>query len=85
VLHVDSPADSGVPLAVVAVGFANENHVKCIPQPVQVVEMKLRSHSSHGTTALSIVAIATSPRTPVAHMSVVHAGSSYDRNYYQSW
>lgn len=80
-LHVGSPvADSGVPLAVVVVGFANENHVKCIPQSVQVVGMKLRSLSSHGTTARSIVAIATSPRTPVAHVTIVHAGSQDDSN-----
>src|SRR5947209_16277527 len=85
VLHVSSPvADSGVPLAVVAAASANENHAKCIPQPVQVVGMKLRFLSSHAPIALSIVAIVTSPRTQVARMTVVRAGSTYDRNCYKS-
>jgi hypothetical protein len=87
-LPVSSPVvDREVPLAVVAVavGTANENHARCIPQPVQAVGMKLRSLSSHEMTAPSIVAIVTSPRTAAARMTVVHAGSPYDRNCYKSW
>ena len=82
--HASNPVGREVPLAVVAVGFANEKPARCIALPVQVVGMRRKCLFSRAMTDQSIAAIVTNPRVLVAQMTDARAGNLHDGNYSES-
>ena len=85
VLHTSSRVvGRGIPLAEVAVGFANVMHAKCIAPPVRVVERRRRSLFSHAVTDPCIVVNVTNRNVLVARTTGNRAGNLHDRDYGES-
>ncbi len=80
--HINSlVVGRGIPLAEVAVGFANVMHDKCIAPPVQAVGGRRRSLFSHTVTDLCIAVNVTNRNVVVARTTDDRAGNLHDRDF----
>ncbi len=85
VLHTSSRVvGRGIPLAEVAVGFANVMHAKCIAPPVRTVGRRRRSLFSHAVTDPCIAVNVTNRNVLVARTTGNRAGNLHDRDYGES-
>jgi hypothetical protein len=81
VLHTSSRVvGRGIPLAEVAVGFANVMHAKCIAPPVRAVGRRRRFLFSHAVTDPCIAVNVTNRNVVVARTTDDRAGNLHDRD-----
>ena len=71
----------GVPLAEVAVGFANVMHVKCIASPVRAVGRRRRYLFSRVVTDLCIAVNVINRNVLVTRMTEDRVGNVHDRDF----
>jgi hypothetical protein len=71
----------GVPLAEVAVGFANANHVNSIAPPVRVVGMRRRYLFSRAMTGPCIAVNVIKRNVPATRTTDDRVGNVHDRDF----
>jgi len=74
----------GIPLAEVAVDFANVIHAKCTAPSVRTAAERRKCLFSHEKTDPSIAVIATKRNVPIAQMTDDRVGRLHDKDCHEA-